>query len=145
MTIPFELHERLAADTSSLGELPLSRLLMSRDGRYPWFLLVPRIAGLRELHELDDAGRHRLSDESAALSRALLKVFGGDKLNVAAIGNLVPQLHLHHVVRFADDDAWPAPVWGHSPPLALADDEAQRRRQAVSASLRAAGIALRTD
>lgn len=142
MTAPFELHERLAADTHSLGELPLSRLLMSRDGRYPWFLLVPRIAGLRELHELSDADRRRLSDESAALSRALLKVFGGDKLNLAAIGNLVPQLHLHHVVRFTTDAAWPAPVWGHLPPQALADEEAQRRRNAVSAALTDDGLLL---
>lgn len=108
----FELHPRLAADTCAAGDFPLSRLLLMNDANYPWFILVPRRAGIREVYELDEADRHRLWHESAQLSRALMTAFRGDKLNLAALGNVVPQLHLHHVVRYASDPAWPAPVWG---------------------------------
>lgn len=139
MNNPFELHPRLAADTYGVGHWPLSQVLLLNDARYPWFLLVPRVPGLREMHELDHDQRHRLSDESAALSRALLTVFGGDKLNIAAIGNLVPQLHVHHIVRFASDDAWPQPVWGRGPAQPYSDDEAQARRVRVAEALAADG------
>lgn len=113
----FELHPRLAADTVALGDFALCRLLLMDDAQYPWFILVPRRHGLREIHEMPDTDQQQLIRESAQLSRALLAAFGGDKLNIAALGNLVPQLHLHHIVRFTSDPAWPAPVWGRHPPL----------------------------
>ena len=108
----FELHPQLAKDCLAAGDFPLCRLLLMNDAQYPWFILVPRRADVREIHELNDADRHQLWEESAALSRLLMSEFSGDKLNVAALGNVVPQLHVHHIVRFKTDPAWPAPVWG---------------------------------
>lgn len=111
----FELHPQLAKDCLSLGRLPLCRVLLMNDANYPWFILVPEREGLRELHELGEADRRALWEESALLARALVQGFAPDKLNVAALGNQVPQLHVHHVVRYRHDAAWPAPVWGKLP------------------------------
>jgi len=111
-TVAFGLDARLAADTLPCADLPLSRLLLMNDARYPWCILVPRRAGIREWYELDDDDQAQLLKESIWLGRTLMQRFGGDKLNVAALGNVVPQLHLHHVVRRQGDGAWPAPVWG---------------------------------
>ena len=108
----FALHPRLAADCHRLGDWPLSRVLLMDDSRWPWCILVPRRAGLAELHELDAGDGAGLLRESAWLSRALRAVLPCDRLNVAALGNLVPQLHVHHVVRREGDPAWPGPVWG---------------------------------
>lgn len=130
----FELHPRLAADTYVVGDAPLSRLLLMNDAQYPWAILVPRRVAAREIYLLDERDQEQLWRESAALSRALMSTFPGDKLNVAALGNLVPQLHLHHVVRRAQDPAWPAPVWGRVPPQAYSASAAQ----ACVAALRAA-------
>ncbi|HEY5777057.1 MAG TPA: HIT domain-containing protein [Xanthomonadales bacterium] len=116
-----ELHPRLAADCIRLGRLELCHLLLMNDASYPWFILVPDRDGIREIFELDAADRQQLLDESCRLSEFLMSRFKGDKLNVAAIGNLVPQLHLHHVVRFQADRAWPKPVWGQFPALAYTD------------------------
>jgi diadenosine tetraphosphate (Ap4A) HIT family hydrolase len=111
----FELHPRLAADTTALGDFPLCRLLLMNDANYPWFILVPRRPGAREIYLLEEADQRQIWRESALLSRAVMDAFRGDKLNVAALGNVVPQLHLHHVVRHATDPAWPGPVWGKLP------------------------------
>jgi diadenosine tetraphosphate (Ap4A) HIT family hydrolase len=108
----FTLHPRLQADTVVLAELPLSLLLLMDDARYPWFVLVPRRWDIQEIYQLDEPDRQQLLLESCQLGAAAMEAFGGDKLNVATLGNLVPQLHLHHVVRYRDDAAWPAPVWG---------------------------------
>lgn len=119
---PFELDARLQADTAPLGDWPLSRVLLMNDARYPWVILVPRRAGAREIYALEDADQQQLWAESAHLGHTLMALFAGDKLNVAALGNVVPQLHVHHIVRFATDDAWPAPVWGRHPPLPYSTD-----------------------
>lgn len=111
----FELHPRLAADTFTVGDLPLCRLLLMNDAQYPWTILVPRRSGLRELYELHEPDLQRYWRESMQLSQVLMQEFRGDKLNVAALGNMVPQLHIHHIVRFSGDAAWPAPVWGKHP------------------------------
>lgn len=124
----FELHPKLAADGIRLGHFPLNLLLLMNESRYPWFILVPQRAGLREIHELPRADRHQLMDESADLAAYLAREFRGDKLNLAAIGNLVPQLHLHHVVRRRDDPAWPAPVWGRFEPLPYTETAAEALR-----------------
>lgn len=131
----FELHPRLLADTQALAELPLSRLLLMNDARYPWCILVPRRQGLREIYQLDPSDQQQLLKESSQLGRALMEAFGGDKLNVAALGNLVPQLHLHHVVRFESDDAWPAPVWGQHPAVPLSDPQRDQRISALKPHL----------
>src|SRR5512146_1384973 len=112
----FELHPQLAKDCLPLGRLALCRVLLMNDATYPWFILVPERDGVRELFELDADDRLALWDESALLSRALVQAFAPDKLNVAALGNQVPQLHVHHIARYRHDPAWPAPVWGKLPP-----------------------------
>ncbi|MGH8457490.1 MAG: HIT domain-containing protein [Stenotrophobium sp.] len=127
----FELHPRLAADTVTVNELPLSRLLLMNDSQYPWCILVPRREGLREIYELSEADQLQLWRESAQLSRALMAEFRGDKLNVAALGNMVPQLHVHHIVRFAGDAAWPAPVWGRLPAQAYEAAALAQRIEAI--------------
>jgi|TARA_B110000977_G_scaffold126885_1_gene162184 diadenosine tetraphosphate (Ap4A) HIT family hydrolase len=108
----FQLDHRLEADTQLLGAFPLSLLLLSKDANYPWCILVPQREDIREIYQLNEADRQQLLDESCLVAETLNKLFAGDKINVAAIGNMVPQLHMHHVVRFKTDAAWPGPVWG---------------------------------
>ena len=110
----FSLHPQLARDCHLLGDLGLSRVLLLDVSRYPWVILVPRRADVREIYQLDPADRNRLLEESCRLGEFMMRAFAGEKLNVGALGNLVPQLHLHHIVRRRADPAWPGPVWGHS-------------------------------
>jgi diadenosine tetraphosphate (Ap4A) HIT family hydrolase len=131
----FVLHPRLQADCHPVGDLALSRVLLLDERRYPWVILVPRRAGIGEIHELDRDDRWALLEESCRLGAFLLEAFGGEKLNVAALGNLVPQLHLHHVVRQTGDPAWPGPVWGHSAAEPYAADELARRLQVLRRGL----------
>lgn len=112
LELEFELHSQLHADTWVIGDFPLSRVLLMNDANYPWFILVPRRAGVTELYHLSVLERVQLIEESAALSESLADLFMARKMNVAALGNVVPQLHLHHIVRYEDDIAWPGPVWG---------------------------------
>lgn len=114
--LAFELHPRLAEDGIGLGRLHLCRVLLMNESRYPWLILVPERPGVSEIHELSEADQTRLIRESSTLASHLKRVLAADKLNVAAIGNLVPQLHVHLVVRYRDDPAWPAPVWGRFSP-----------------------------
>lgn len=109
---PFDLHERLAADTLPVADLGLSRLLLMNNRVWPWLILVPRRAGLREIHDLDAAARTVLMEEIAALSALLTRLVPADKINVGMLGNMVPQLHIHVIARTAGDPAWPGPVWG---------------------------------
>lgn len=122
----FQLDTRLAADTLLIGDLPLCRALLMNDRRYPWVILVPRRPGLVELLDLDSAGQAQLWQESMQVCECLRSHFNGDKLNLGALGNVVSQLHLHHVMRSEEDPAWPGPVWGHSPAEPYADDQAAR-------------------
>ncbi|MGO1750552.1 MAG: HIT domain-containing protein, partial [Marinobacter sp.] len=94
----YQLHERLAADTISLGRSSLCEVRLMNDQTWPWVLLVPAFAGIREIYELNAEQQQVLMQESTALSRGMMEVFCGDKMNVAALGNMVPQLHLHHIV-----------------------------------------------
>ena len=126
ITDGFTLHQRLAADTLSLGKSRLCELLLMNDSTWPWVILVPMRDGIREIYQLDEADQQRLLWESSELSRAMMTVFTGEKMNVAALGNMVPQLHLHHIVRFEGDPAWPGPVWGKQAPVAY--DEAKFAR-----------------
>jgi diadenosine tetraphosphate (Ap4A) HIT family hydrolase len=113
----FELHPQLQSDCIPLGCLPLCRVLLMNESRYPWLILVPERVGITEVFELDKADQLQLMHESGSIAEHLKRIFAGDKMNVAAIGNLVPQLHLHHVVRYRMDAAWPAPVWGRFAPM----------------------------
>ncbi|MDO2949402.1 HIT domain-containing protein [Aeromonas simiae] len=134
----FELHPRLAADTRVVGDLPLCRVLLSRDSQYPWLILVPRIAQLREIHHLGEADQQQLMRESCAVAAVMEASLHPDKINVGALGNLVPQLHLHHVARFACDAAWPGPIWGAKPPQPYS--EAQLEPQVALWRERLAGV-----
>jgi diadenosine tetraphosphate (Ap4A) HIT family hydrolase len=121
-----ELHPQLQKDCLVVGRFTLCRLLLMQDASYPWFILVPDRDGVREIYQLSEADQRQLMQESSRLSVVLVERFHADKLNIAALGNVVPQLHIHHIVRYRDDPAWPAPVWGRSPacpytPEGLAD------------------------
>lgn len=108
----FQLHPRLEQDCIAIGRFELCRLLMMNDSQYPWFILVPERADLQEIYHLSKAERKLLTEESSYLAENLAVLYKADKMNIAAIGNMVPQLHIHHIVRYRTDKAWPAPVWG---------------------------------
>lgn len=108
----FELHPRLAADTLPVADWALSRVLLMNDARFPWLILVPRRAELAELHDLSHAEGLVLMEELKRASMGLKSVTGAAKINIGALGNLVPQLHIHIVARNRGDAAWPGPVWG---------------------------------
>ena len=112
MTEAFILDSRLAADTHPLARFELCDVRLMDDSHYPWLVLVPRLPGLRDLIDLDAHQRHQLSDEIERTSLLLRDAFRPDKLNVAALGNVVAQLHVHVIARFENDPSWPAPVWG---------------------------------
>ncbi len=112
MAANFVLDERLATDCFAVTDLGLCRVLLMNDSRYPWLVLVPRLNGLVELADLDRAEQHQLLDEIHRADIALRQLSSFDKLNVAALGNVVSQLHVHVIARHIGDDAWPAPVWG---------------------------------
>ncbi len=123
LELEFVLHPQLEADTWVVGDFPLCRLLLMKDANYPWFVLVPRRAGVTEIYHLDPKDRTQLIEESSALSETLADLFIARKMNVAALGNMVPQLHLHHVVRYEDDVAWPGPIWGVAEAKAYSDEQ----------------------
>lgn len=117
-----KLHPQLEKDCIVLGRFALCQLLLMNDATYPWFILVPRREHISEIHQLIEQDQLQLMRESAYLSRVLSEVFEADKMNIAALGNIVPQLHIHHIVRYRDDAVWPAPVWGKLPPRAYEQD-----------------------
>ncbi|MGO3926719.1 HIT family protein [Rhodopseudomonas pseudopalustris] len=119
------LHPQLQKDTVDIGDLPLSRVLIIKDAHYPWLLLVPRREDITEIIDLDEVAQAQLMAEIARVGRALKEVTKCDKLNVAALGNVVPQLHVHIIARRTSDAAWPRPVWGVMPPLAHDPEELQ--------------------
>jgi diadenosine tetraphosphate (Ap4A) HIT family hydrolase len=114
----WSLHAQLARDTTVIGDLALSRLLVVNDANWPWLLLVPRRPEVSEIVDLDEVERAQLMTEIARVARALKDVTACDKLNVAALGNVVPQLHVHVIARRSGDAGWPKPIWGVAPPLA---------------------------
>lgn len=123
----FNLHPQLINDGIVLGEFELSTLLLSNDAQFPWFILVPRREGVTELYQLSPVDRAQLLDESCVLAQALSQVFAADKLNIAALGNMVSQLHVHHIVRYQTDPAWPAPVWGKLPAVPYGSEQLAER------------------
>ena len=109
----FKLDERLLKDTVALGDLALCRVLLMNDSRYPWLILVPRCADMSEVFQLSAAEQQQLWQETSHVGQVLKDIFQADKINIATLGNVVKQLHMHVVVRMQDDAAWPAPVWGN--------------------------------
>jgi diadenosine tetraphosphate (Ap4A) HIT family hydrolase len=110
----FTIHPKLAADTLEVADLELSKLLLMNNAHYPWCILVPRVVGAREWLDLNFTQQHALLDESNRVARAMLRLFDAHKINIAALGNVVSQLHVHVVGRYQNDPAWPGPVWGHT-------------------------------
>jgi diadenosine tetraphosphate (Ap4A) HIT family hydrolase len=108
----FQLHPQLKKDSIKIGCFSLSQLLLINDSQYPWFVLVPKRINLTEIYQLSEQEQTLLQQESSFLASTLASCFKADKMNIAVIGNLVPQLHIHHIVRYKNDIAWPAPVWG---------------------------------
>lgn len=131
----WSLHPQLVRDTLELGDLALSRVLVIKDANYPWLVLVPRRPGIVEIIDLDDVEQARLMVEIARVSRGLKAVTQCDKLNVAALGNAVPQLHVHVIARRKTDKAWPKPVWGAAPPLDHDSTEIERFMDAMKKKL----------
>jgi diadenosine tetraphosphate (Ap4A) HIT family hydrolase len=113
----WSLHGQLAQDTVPVGDLPLARVLLANDANYPWLILVPRLPGLVELIDLEENAQVQLLGEITAAAHALKNATQCEKLNIAALGNQVPQLHVHVIARRQTDAAWPRPVWGVEPPL----------------------------
>jgi diadenosine tetraphosphate (Ap4A) HIT family hydrolase len=119
----WSLHPQLERDTVNIGDLPLCRVLVIQDANYPWLLLVPRRPDIVEIIDLDEVEQAQLMTETARVARALREITQCDKLNIAALGNAVPQLHVHVIARRRSDAAWPRPVWGAVPPLAHDPEE----------------------
>lgn len=118
----FALHPQLSADTFVLGDWPLCRVLRMNDRAFPWLILVPRVADIREIIDLAEVQQQELMAEIGRASRALKALLSPDKLNVAALGNAVPQLHVHVIARYKTDPAWPRPIWGVQAPVAFGSD-----------------------
>ena len=129
----FELHPTLAADTVEVARWPLCRVLLMNDANYPWLILVPQRESVTEVHQLAPADRAMLIEEITLASERLAATTGAHKMNVGALGNVVPQLHVHVIARFSSDAAWPRPIWGAVPRTlytkqALAATEAKLRK-----------------
>ncbi len=110
--MPFSLHPTLKRDTHRIARLSLCDALLMDNALYPWVILVPRVEGASEIIDLSETDQRRLLEETAHVSDAMKRLFSPDKLNIAALGNQVPQLHMHIIARFRHDPAWPNPVWG---------------------------------
>jgi diadenosine tetraphosphate (Ap4A) HIT family hydrolase len=136
MTERFQLHPTLARDGFAVGDLRLSHVLLMNDERFPWFVLVPRRSNIREVYELSRADQILLQDEIAYVGESLMKAFSGNKLNVAALGNQVPQLHVHLVVRFHHDACWPNPIWCQGAPEPMTGTTQKTRMEIGQAIIR---------
>jgi len=121
----WSLNSQLEGDTIDIGDLPLCRVLVIKDAHYPWLLLVPRRPDIVEIIDLGEVEQAQLMTEISRVSRALKDVTKCEKLNIAALGNVVPQLHVHVIAHRSSDVAWPRPVWGAAPPLAHDPEEIQ--------------------
>jgi diadenosine tetraphosphate (Ap4A) HIT family hydrolase len=131
----FSIHERLKADTLEITRLGLSRLLLMNDSSLPWLILVPEREGVTEIHQLSADDRSSLMEEIALASRMIQTLYAPDKINVGALGNLVPQLHIHVIGRYRTDRAWPGPIWGTGPVVPYSEEEKEavlrRFREAI--------------
>jgi diadenosine tetraphosphate (Ap4A) HIT family hydrolase len=126
------LHPTLARDTVEVTRLPLCHVLLMKDRRFPWLILVPEREAVREIHELSPEDRRQLIEEIAWVSEVLERLFRPAKLNVGALGNIVPQLHVHVVARFETDPAWPGPVWGSGAAVPYTERELEDLRERLA-------------
>lgn len=119
----FKLDPRLQQDTLFIASFKLCDALLMNDARYPWVVLVPRITGLTEIYQLSELDQQQLMRESNTVAQNLAELVSADKMNVAALGNVVSQLHIHHVARYQQDESWPDPVWGKGLAVPYSEDE----------------------
>jgi len=119
----FTLHDRLKSDTVEIARLRLSVVLLMNDSSFPWLLLVPMREGVKEIHDLSREDRALLIEEISVCSKAVQRLFAADKINVGALGNIVPQLHVHVIGRSGTDRAWPGPVWGAGAAVPYSQEE----------------------
>ncbi len=134
--VMFEIDPAFVATSHALGDLALSHARLQDDARYPWIVLIPRVEAARELEDLSPGDLARLTDEILAAGRAVRALgMAVDKLNVGALGNVTPQLHLHVIGRRVGDSAWPGPVWGHSAAEPYGPGELARAAAAAKAAL----------
>ncbi len=131
----FQLHPQLKKDSIKIGCFSLSQLLLINDSQYPWFVLVPKRINLTEIYQLSEQEQILLQQESSFLASTLASCFKADKMNIAAIGNLVPQLHIHHIVRYKNDISWPAPVWGEYDAVPYTEQQAKKIQIQVTDAL----------
>lgn len=127
MSDDFFLHPQLEADSLPVLDLPLLHLRLINDSQYPWLIGIPRRPQLREIDELEPADQALFLQETLAVMRVIRQIFNPHKINVAALGNQVPQLHLHYIARYSDDPAWPKPVWGLHPAQSYIPARAEQR------------------
>ena len=135
MDTKFTLHELLQRDCIELLDFPLSKLLLMNDNQYPWFVLVPRVTDVMDIYQMEWAEQQQFLNESSLLSEVIMQLFNGDKMNVAALGNVCPQLHIHHIVRFKEDKAWPKPIWGEFAMQPYSEDELVSLKQKLMPAL----------
>ncbi|KUI98814.1 HIT domain-containing protein [Vibrio sp. MEBiC08052] len=136
----FELHPQLQQDTTYLGDFPLSLVLLHWDQAVPWVILVPKRTGIKEFHHLPMADQQQFLIESQWVSQILESQYHPDKINLGALGNIVSQLHYHHIARFADDEAWPGPIWGNTTGTRRSDATQQHMANLLKTSLAQSGI-----
>ena len=133
----FEMDKRLVGDTVELGNFALSRVLLMNDSRYPWLILVPRVVDASEVFDLQLEQQQELWQETQIVAHALKHAFAADKINIATLGNVVSQLHMHIVVRMQNDEAWPAPIWGLGVPQPYSESALIEMRTRLQAALAA--------
>lgn len=127
-----QLHPQLLQDCHVFGQFSLCHLLLLNDSNYPWFILVPDCEDIQEIYQLDEPDQQQLLCESNYTCMFLQQCYMPDKLNIAALGNIVPQLHVHHIARFKHDACWPAPVWGKTQAIPYSDKEIDKRMTELS-------------
>ena len=132
----FILHSKLAADTFEVLSLEVSQLLLMNDARYPWLILVPQVSGMRDLHNLSTKQYQAVTQEIVQVSEVVESLAQAHKMNVGALGNMVPQLHIHIIARQTNDAAWPAPVWGVGEAQPYSEDAAKTLIQKIASKLR---------
>jgi len=131
----FKLNSQLEKDCFLFGEFSLCKLLLSNDANYPWFILVPMRESISEIFQLNECDQQQLMKELSCLSAVLTQTFNPDKLNIAAYGNIVNQLHLHHIIRYKNDAAWPAPIMGVVPRIAYTDEQVAQIKDRIYTAL----------
>lgn len=131
----FQLHSQLAVDTIPIGQFTLSLVLLHKDANFPWLILVPKREAINEIHHLSELDQQQLMRESSHLSEVMTSIYAPKTMNIAALGNMVSQLHVHHIARFEDDLAWPGPIWGAAPAKAYEAELLKKRREQLLSSL----------